>query len=122
LLEAVRHREGSDEVRCWPHHFDVATLLTLDDAPGESARSIGIGMSPGDASYDEPYFYVTPWPYPSAKTELPQLEGGGIWHTHGWTGAVLRGTTLADAVDTPAQLAQVTAFVDSALRACRSVL
>ena len=68
-------------VRCWPHHFDIATLVSLG---GE--RTIGIGMSPGDGSYAEPYWYVTPWPYP--KGELPPLEHGS-WHREGWTGAVL---------------------------------
>lgn len=68
-------------VRCWPHHFDIATLISLG---GE--RTIGIGMSPGDGSYAEPYWYVTPWPYP--KGDLPSLKHGR-WHREGWTGAVL---------------------------------
>jgi hypothetical protein len=68
-------------VRCWPHHFDIAALVSLG---GE--RTIGIGLSPGDGSYGEPYWYVTPWPYP--KGDLPPLTHGH-WHREGWTGAVL---------------------------------
>ena len=62
---------GAPVVRCWPHHFDMATLFNL----GED-RSIGVGFSPGDESYDEPYFYCTPWPPPD------QTGMTVIWH--GW--------------------------------------
>ncbi|HZL19172.1 MAG TPA: hypothetical protein VFG23_15660, partial [Polyangia bacterium] len=57
---------GASAVRCWPHHFDLATLIQLDapDAPKEIARSIGVGLSPGDAGIPEPYWYVIPRPYP----------------------------------------------------------
>ena len=79
------------EPRCWPHHFDIAALLRLDDGRGEDARSVGVGMTPGDASYDRPYWYVTPWPYPASTSELPALPSGGVWHTEGWVGAVLPG-------------------------------
>jgi hypothetical protein len=76
--------ENAAEPRCWPHHFDLATLITLD---GE--RTIGVGMSPGDGSYADPYFYVTPWPYPSQTEDLPRLPAGH-WHTQSWVGAVLQ--------------------------------
>jgi hypothetical protein len=73
-------------VRCWPHHFDIATLLTLSGS-GEEAHTIGAGLAPGDAASPEPYYYVTPWPYPAAGT-LPPLRHGR-WNTQGWTGAIL---------------------------------
>jgi len=80
-------------VRCWPHHFDIAVLIPLDDGAGEDARSVGIGMTPGDDAYGEPYFYVTPWPYPSDAASLPRLDVGR-WHTDGWTGAVLTASAI----------------------------
>lgn len=52
LRAAVSDEEDASLVRCWPHHFDIASLVTLD--PGEDAeeaRSIGVGFSPGDSSY-----------------------------------------------------------------------
>lgn len=103
-------------VRAWPHHFDIAVLLP---GPGEG-QSVGVGLSPGDSSYAEPYWYVTPWPYPDARS-LPRLAGGGTWHTKGWVGAVLTGsqTTRASA---DAQRQQVEAFLESAIAALRSVL
>ena len=49
---------GAEPVRCWPHHFDIATLVRLEQ--GESARSVGVGVSPGDEYYAQPYVYVSP--------------------------------------------------------------
>lgn len=67
LLEEVRAQNlGASEVRLWPHHFDLATLISLG---GE--KTVGVGFSPGDASYAEPYWYVSPWPYPSRDRLAP---------------------------------------------------
>jgi hypothetical protein len=105
---------GASDVRCWPHHFDIATLIDLG-----SGKSIGIGFEPGDAYYDEPYFYVNMYPYPPAETALPQLDGNGTWHTHEWVGAVLSGSRV-DAGD--GQRTQITAFLTSAVGAARSLV
>ena len=85
LLRGLRElNPGASPVRCWPHHFDLATLILLDpDADAETARSIGVGLSPGDAARPEPYFYVLPWPRPTG--DLPALDGGA-WNTGGWAG------------------------------------
>ena len=106
-------------MQIWPHHFDVATLITLHpEANTQNVRTLGVGMSPGDATYEEPYFYVTPWPYPEVS-ELPDLDGGGRWHVEGWTGSVLIGTRIAMADDQPRQ---VDTFQDSALRESLALL
>lgn len=115
---AERTRNASP-VRCWPHHFDIATLVTLDSGTDrEHPRTIGIGMSPGDASYAEPYWYVTPWPYPQ-KPRLPALNGDGEWHQTGWFGALLSGSKLTAAGSAPTQARRVDAFLRSAVEACR---
>ncbi len=94
VRETVGEEPSASLVRCWPHHFDVASLITLDpSADSEEARSIGVGFSPGDGSYDQPYFYVTPWPYPEVAN-LPPLAEGAEWHRSGWTGAVLTAERL----------------------------
>ena len=36
-------RPGPGPLLCWPHHFDLATLVRLDAGAGESARSVGAG-------------------------------------------------------------------------------
>ena len=93
LTGLSKNWQQASDVRCWPHHFDIATLVSLDLSKGaEEARSVGCGMSPGDHTYSEPYWYVTPWPYPD-KSTLPNLTVGK-WHTEGWVGAILTASDL----------------------------
>ncbi len=90
-LEEVRagSREGrAGPVRIWPHHFDQAVSIPLDEGGGEEARSIGVGFSPGDADHRGPYWYVTAWP-PPARNRLPAKSGVGVWHTEPFYGATL---------------------------------
>ena len=110
-------------MRCWPHHFDLATLVSVPGgAPGD-ARTIGVGLSPGDGSYAEPYFYVTPWPSPDSPA-LPELPAGADWHRTGWFGAVLTATAIFhDAGGSPPTRARmVREFLDVASRASRVLL
>ena len=78
LLESVK----DSPVRCWPHHFDIATLHILGEG-----KTIGIGLSPGDDGIREPYWYVNLFPYPHPSRLQPLRFG--MWYTEGWTGAVL---------------------------------
>ena len=61
-------------------------LFTLD-ANAEKPRTIGVGLSPGDHFYAQPYFYMSPSPQVKAA-ELPQLPMLGAWRTEGFMGAV----------------------------------
>jgi hypothetical protein len=116
------HSPGASPVRCWPHHFDIATMITLNpgEADGEKIRSITFGMSPGDQAFDEPYFYVTSSPAPGDGV-LPNLKGGGVWHREGWTGSVLTASALVSPT-ADQQAGQVSEFADSALAAARELL
>ena len=118
---AVADEPRASAVRCWPHHFDVASLIALDPAEqGEDARTIGVGFSPGDGSFDQPYFYVTPWPYPESD-RLPALSGASRWHTEGWTGAVILGDALTS--ERPERQPQlVREGLKEAIDACRRLL
>jgi hypothetical protein len=108
-------------VRCWPHHFDIATLIQIDPPHlGEGARSIGVGMSPGDASYAEPYWYVTPWPYPS-QDQLGCLPAGA-WNRRGWTGAVLTATEIVREASAGDQTRLIRNFVGAALSRSHALL
>ena len=108
-------------IRCWPHHFDLATLITLDSEKGsEDARSVGCGMSPGDGTYNEPYFYVTPWPYPPKDT-LTELSNG-FWHTEGWIGAILTGSTLVESSSDNTQAQRVHTFFQEGTQAAFAAL
>lgn len=119
LGRVVMETPNASPVRCWPHHFDIATLLEV--APQSTSapqRTISLGMTPGDDDYAEPYFYASMYPSPGADRERPPLEGNGEWHTRDWLGAVLPGSRVASAT----QQTQVEAFVLSAVRACTNLL
>ena len=115
LLEEFKARINGAEVRCWPHHFDIATLATF--GPG---RSSGAGMLPGDEMYPEPYYYVNAYPAPKAMPDESLLNGAGSWNSDGWFGAVLTGSRLE--ADPSTQADQIRAFLDSAFAYCESLL
>jgi hypothetical protein len=98
-------------VRCWPHHFDIAILVGLEQGDPEHARSIGIGLSPGDDYYAQPYVYACPYPKPDTA-DLPALPPGGRWHTREFFGAVATASDLLALPDPRKALLQV---IDAAL-------
>jgi hypothetical protein len=112
VLGRVRAKHGASPVRCWPHHFDIATLISL-----EGERSLGVGLSPGDDSYSDPYFYVGPWPHPQPE-KWPGLPLGR-WHADGFVAAVLTGSELVTRANQAEDLA---AFLDSAIEGSRRLL
>jgi len=90
-------REETSPIQLWPHHFDVSMLwLPGEKIPGqdpeeeESAdKQMNFGFTFGDDGIPEPYFYVTAYPLPDAFPGL-QLPAGTRWHSEGFSGAVLR--------------------------------
>ncbi len=122
VLDGVAARDASaTSVRCWPHHFDIATLLVLDPEIGPAeGRSVGVGFSPGDETTPQPYWYVTPYPDPGTY-DLPDLPGG-YWNTEGWFGAVLPGSEVVAAGSAAEQVSLTEAFVREAVSAGRVVL
>ncbi|MGQ0641812.1 MAG: hypothetical protein ACT4P6_13770 [Gemmatimonadaceae bacterium] len=45
---AAATRSAGSPPRCWPHHFDLAMLITLPEIAGRGTRTVGVGMSPGE--------------------------------------------------------------------------
>jgi Family of unknown function (DUF5996) len=84
-------------VACWPHHFDIAILVTLPKPNPEQTGYVGAGLSPGDGYYDEPYFYVSVYPKPEAT--LPPPPELAHWHTHEFTALVAPAHKIAAAKD-----------------------
>lgn len=112
---SVLDAEAPDTVRCWPHHFDIAYLLTLG-----GKKSIGVGWTAGDDSYDEPYWYVTPWPYPKYMGR-PSLARGH-WHDEGFVAAILTASEMSASVDAASERQEVEAFLSQAMAGARSLL
>jgi len=121
LHSLTENWQQASPVRCWPHHFDIATLVSLDANKGaEEARSVGCGMSPGDGTYAEPYWYVNLWPYPE-KSKLPNLTFGK-WHTEGWIGAILTASDLVEGGPVDSQAYRVNKFIQDATQASFRIL
>src|SRR5262249_31364417 len=85
-------------VRCWPHHFDLDTLVYFGSKNPDDVRTMGAGFSPGDEYYDEPYFYVSVYPAPDVPM-LPRLPAIGHWHAQDFTAAVAPAHRIVAAPD-----------------------
>jgi len=95
-IRAGNLRPGPGPVRLWPHHFDIATLIALEEGNAETAASIGAGVSMGDGYYNQPYAYISPWPKPDAA-KLPPAPRPGHWHTRDFTSLVASADDLLSA-------------------------
>lgn len=121
LQKIVTTNENASAIYIWPHHFDMATLITLSDSKNENPSTVGVGLSPGDTSYQEPYWYVSPYPYPDTAN-LPTLDGQAFWHTQHWVGAVLQASQFTKNANAQTQQQQVAAFLHSAVKASITLL
>lgn len=112
VIRRVTDRPDAGAIRCWPHHFDIAALITVSTGD-DPLRTVGVGMTPGDESYSAPYGYISPWPAPRGR-DLPSLPHGH-WHTGEWVGAVL--TADEWTALTPEEVASFySAAIDAAIR------
>ncbi len=116
-------REG--EHLCGLHRCreDPSGEDALDSTRGCLSRpQISFGMSPGDGSIPEPYFYITPWPLP-AGSDLPPLDSAGSWHTEGFTGALLHASELVKLADSEdEQRRAIDRYLRAALSAGRALI
>jgi hypothetical protein len=111
--DLVGRKLSPPPVRCWPHHFDLDTLVTF--GAGEGARSMGAGFSPGDHYYDEPYFYISLYPGPDIA-KLPPLPALGHWHNKDFTAAVVPAHQIVAAMDQRSEVERVLrAAIDTAI-------
>jgi hypothetical protein len=115
LKNIASQNPGSSPVRCWPHHFDLGMIITV-----EKIKSIGVGFSPGDDHYDEPYYYVSPWPYPDySLLNNEDLPGEGIWHITGFVSAIL---TVSDFQRADNQKEYIEEFFDRAIAISKALI
>ena len=80
-------------VRCWPHHFDMDSLVHL-----RGERAVGAGFCPGDEFCDEPYFYISIYPEPYIPA-LPLLPPVGHWHSYKFIAALAPAHKIVAALD-----------------------
>jgi len=106
LGEVVQTNAEASPLLCWPHHFDLATLLILG-----GGKTIGAGFAPGDDEIRDSYWYVNLWPYPDPAQLAPLSDGR--WHTAGWTGAVLPSSAGPE---------RARAFICEVIGRCRGLL
>jgi hypothetical protein len=52
--QMIGHELTASDVRCWPHHFDLATLISFPTRETDVTGYVGAGLSPGDEYYNEP--------------------------------------------------------------------
>ncbi len=114
LQVVAKQTPDASDVRLWPHHFDIATLVSLS-----VGRSTGAGLVGGDGYYDQPYFYVNVNPQPTGPLPDVSTLGGGTWHTREWIGAVLPGSDITG--DAAAQQDCVEAYLRASLATCRAL-
>ena len=117
-LDAVQRKLAARKlkapaVRCWPHRFDLDTLIDLG-----RDRTMGLGYCPGDEFCDEPYFYTSMWPEPSIP-ELPLLPAMAHWHTYKFLAALAPAHKIVAAHD---QGAYVRQFLDVSVQAALDAL
>ncbi len=116
ILEAVRDTyPQASPVRCWPHFFDIATLLTFEQKSTSDKATVGVGMSPGDSTFAEPYFYVSLWPYPP-KESLPSVSAPSFWHLEGFTALIIRSSDLIAEKNTDQQQSKVKSIIERGVK------
>jgi len=121
LSQVTNNAGGFGELLIWPHHFDMGTLqIVKDTGDPETSASVGVGMSPGDEEFEEPYFYVNVWPYPSIE-EFPPLTNG-FWYEDQWVGAVLKISDIIKEASASLQHRMVLEFFNEAHYTLRATI
>lgn len=127
LLQRVAQLiETTDEPRVWPHHFDIASLATIDrDGNGAMTKTIGVGLTPPDPLSDTGYWYVSPWSRDDASVTGPWPDLPlGRWHQRDGSMpiAVLSTDDVTSTDDRADQHARTAAFIAEAYNTCRKAL
>jgi hypothetical protein len=114
--QMIGRKLAASPLRCWPHHFDLATLITVPARNADATGYVGVGLSPGDEYYDEPYFYVSVYPEPDPRT-LPTLPMLGHWHERDFIAAVATAHRIVTARNQQAETDDfLQASIDGAIR------
>jgi hypothetical protein len=124
VLRATARALGGGDVRCWPHHFDIATLVALGERAGEPVKTLGVGLAVPDALEASGYWYVSPWARDATPgRSWPPLRHGR-WIDRGGPllMAALSLDSLAALPGGPARPAALASFLADAIGACIDAL
>ena len=111
---------STSDIRIWPHHFDIAISVKLKESGSpDTSTYLGLGFSPGDSHYHEPYFYTNSWPF-ADDALLHPLENGQ-WHIEDWVGGALTLSELAE-INANFQEEKVVAFYLSSTTQLSSII
>lgn len=121
LVKLARSTEHASPVRFDPGRVELATHIQLGGRSGEPEREVTVGLSCGDASVAEPYFFARPRPVAETR-ELPALPTGGRWVREPQLEAVLPCSSVASDRDPAAQAGRVVSFVEAAVPAAHGLL
>ncbi len=101
----------TSNINFWPHHFDLALLLFSgkiidgqDKANWDYSREqMNFGLSSGDGGIQQPYFYVTAYPFNKTIMDI-DIPDFAEWHTEGWNGLVIKLDKIINQKESIAQL------------------
>lgn len=93
----------TSNINFWPHHFDLALLIfsskTIDGQDlanwDKSREQMNFGLSSGDEGIQQPYFYVTAYPFNKTLMDI-DIPKYAEWHTEDWNGLVIKLDKIAN--------------------------
>jgi len=97
MRHASKAFESADEIRIWPHHFDIGTYIPLNE---EGSKAIGMGLAIPDSVVNDFYFYIYGWQR-DVVIDLSKFTplSVGEWKTGDWNGGALPVSVLISRED-----------------------
>ena len=118
--------DDASEPRCWPHHFDHAMLIEIEqDEHGSATKTVGIGLTPPDSLSPEGYWYVSPWSSASVSKQETHDLPHGRWIDRGDGTppmAILPISEVAGLQDPGNELRRVAEFVAATINTSHEML
>ena len=121
LRNLSRHTEKASPPRFDAESGEHCTRFSLPARAGEPARDVAVGLSCGDASVAEPYFFARPRPV-DVETPLPTLPRGARWVREPAIEAVMPCSSVASDRSPSAQADRVATFIEAAVPAAHDLV
>lgn len=103
------------QICLWPHNFDNAFRWFSGRVIGDDEELMGIGVSNGDETYEQPYVYMTLYP-PLRKTNTLEIAEGATLHDHEWTGLILPYESVMEKKSAEEQEALINNFFETSFK------